>query len=168
MRMSWSSDHRGRKRPEFRRERARRRVLGALRLLAHQCSGLFLLGSFGELLCVICVSGPICRCDTTNRIKCSCSAAWRFTEGDRVRYRYAHLSPRGNSVLLGTKKDELPGVNLALVLDHFEDLFALEFLRSVLQAVCQNCYDHLAWPFRFRCLIEPFADRVDRATDCIQ
>jgi len=54
------------------------------------------------------------------------------------------------------------------MLDHFEDLFGLELLRSVFQAVGQDRYDHLAWPLRFRRPVEPFADRVDRATDCIQ
>ena len=72
---------------------------------AHQvCSAFSLLGSLGEMLSVIRVSGPICCCDFTNRIKCSCRAAWRFTKCDRIGYRYSHLSPGGNSVLFGAKE----------------------------------------------------------------
>lgn len=54
------------------------------------------------------------------------------------------------------------------MLDHFENVFALKLLRSVFQAIGQNRYDHLGGTFRFRRFVEPFSDRVDGATDCIQ
>jgi hypothetical protein len=38
------------------------------------------------------------------------------------------FAPVRNSVLLGSQKDKFPGINLALILDHFEDLFSFEIL----------------------------------------
>src|SRR5262245_48859307 len=98
----------------------------------------YFLGSFGQVLCVIRISSPIrCR-DAADRIECSCCTTRRFTKCDCVCYWYSHLCPCRNSVLLGSQKDKFPGINLALMLDHFEDLFSFELLRSVFQAVSQN------------------------------
>ena len=80
------------------------------------------------MLHVIRVSSPVrCR-DAADRIECQCRAPRRFTKGNRVRDCYSHPSAGRNSVLLGGQKDEFPRLDLAVMLDHFEDFFAVKFL----------------------------------------
>jgi hypothetical protein len=43
-----------------------------------------------------------------------------------------------NGVLAGTQKDELPTVDVVLMLDHLIDLLQGKLLRGVFQAVSQN------------------------------
>ena len=92
--------------------------------IRYQLSGFFLLASLDQVLDVIRFSSSISCRDAAYCIECSCCAARCFTKSHRVRYWYSHLSPGRDSILLGAQKDEFPGVNLTLMLDHFEDLFA--------------------------------------------
>src|SRR5260370_9158796 len=136
--------------------------------IRYQLSGFFLLASLDQVLDVIRFSSSISCRDAAYCIECSCRAARCYAKSHRVRYWYSHLGPGRNSILLGAQKDEFPGVNLTLMLDHFEDLFALKLLRSVFQPVGQNRYEHLAAAIRFWRPVEPFTNCADRATNCVQ
>ena len=80
----------------------------------------------------------------------------------------AHPAGRGDGILIGSEKQELPSISPTLMADTPGDVLPGVAMRGVFHPVGENGDDYLARPIRFRSGSEFGSQFVDRAADRVQ